>query len=601
MAKENNNIPPTPGPGPGKNARRAMPVQKPKDLSKTLKKLWGYISEFKLKLFLVIFFVAFSTLTNLYTTSIVGTAIDKYILPGDFNGLAKVVAIITVLYITTSAFTWLQTQLCVNIAQNTVYKIRKHLFEELQQLPLKYFDTHPKGDIMSRITNDIDAIGNSLNVSLSQAIQSLLTIIGILVFMLMLSPVLTLVCILTIPILLLGTKFITKRSRRYFKEQQKVLGILNGNIEESITGQKVVKTFVKEEDEKKKLAKLNEDLRVVGINAQIFSGIIGPLSTLVNSLNYCFIAVAGAMLSINPGVITSFLIYSRQFSRPFNEIAMQYNTLLSAVAGAERVFEVMAEEPEPADDKNAQTLTNVDGRVDFENVCFEYEEGKPILKNINLYAKPGQTIALVGPTGAGKTTIINLLTRFYDIQSGTIKIDGKDITKLTRKSLRSSLGVVLQDSYLFSGTIMENIRYGRPSANDTEVKYAAMLAQAHEFIRRLPAGYDTEINEDNDSLSQGQKQMIAIARTILANPSILILDEATSNVDTRTEVKIQKAMLNLMEGRTSFVIAHRLSTIRNADLIAVLKDGEIVERGNHHELLAQKGFYNTLYMNQFSD
>ncbi len=601
MDNENKSIPAVPGSRRGKASARVIPPQKPKDLSKTLKKLWKYISEFKIKLFFAVFFVAFSTITNLFATTIVGTAIDKYILPGKFNELAKVIAGLSVLYIITSVFTWLQTQLCVVIAQNTVYKIRKDLFAKIQTLPLKYFDTNVKGDIMSRITNDVDTIANTLNVSLSQTIQSLLTIIGILVFMLMLSPIMTFACIITLPILLLGTKFITKKSRKFFKEQQNVLGILNGSIEESITGQKVIKTFVKEDYEQKRLSKLNHNLKSAGINAQIFSGIIGPLSTLVNSLNYCFIAVLGALCSIQPGVITSFLIYSRQFARPFNEIATQYNTLLSAVAGAERVFEVMDEKPEPEDDISAIELVNVDGRVDFENVFFEYEENKPVLKNINLYAKPGQTIALVGPTGAGKTTIINLLTRFYDIQSGIIKIDNKDITKLTRKSLRSALGIVLQDSYLFSGTIMENIRYGRPSATDSEVKYAAMLAQAHEFIRRLPCGYDTILNEDNDSISQGQKQMIAIARTILANPSILILDEATSNVDTRTEVKIQKAMLNLMRGRTSFVIAHRLSTIRNADLIAVLKDGEIVERGNHKELLNQKGFYHTLYMNQFSD
>ena len=595
MSKDNGAMPPL------RNQSRHMSVKKPKDMSKTLKTLWKYISVHKFKLFLVVFFIAFSTITNLYSTSIVGTAIDKYILPGKFNELAKVIAVLVVLYIATSAFTWIQTQLCVNIAQNTVYEIRKSLFASMQTLPLKYFDTHSKGDIMSRITNDVDAIGNSLNISLSQAIQSLLTIIGILVFMIILSPILTVVCIITLPILLFGTRLITKHSKVYFKKQQNVLGSLNGNIEETITGQKVIKTFVKEKAEKEKLSKLNKELCKVGINAQIFSGVIGPLSTLVNSINYCLIAVTGALFGINPGVITSFLIYSRQFSRPFNEIATQYNTLLAAVAGAERVFEVMAENPEPDDKTDAITMKDVSGRVDFENVTFGYDSSKPVLKNINLYAKSGQTIALVGPTGAGKTTIINLLTRFYDIQKGSIKIDGIDITDITRKSLRKNLGIVLQDSYMFSGTIMENIRYGKPDATDAQVKNACMLAQAHEFIRRLPMGYDTVLGEDNNSISEGQKQMLSIARTILADPSILILDEATSNVDTRTEVKIQKAMLNLMKGRTSFVIAHRLSTIRNADLIAVLKDGEIVERGNHKELLDKKGFYYTLYMNQFNN
>ena len=428
-----------------------------------------------------------------------------------------------------------------------------------------------------------------------------MTIIGIFIFMLVLNPILTVVTVATIPFLFLMTKFITKRSRVYFVKQQVALGALNGNIEEVISGQKVVKTFVKEKYELEKMEVLNQELKKVGTNAQIFSGFMGPCSTFINSCSYALIVVVGALVGITPGVITSFLIYSRQFGRPFNEIATQYNTLLSAVAGAERVFTVMEQLPEPADDEDAIELKDINGRVDFDDVCFSYEEGHPILKNINLYAKSGQTIALVGPTGAGKTTIINLLTRFYDIQSGSIKIDGTDIRKIKRNSLRETLGIVLQDSYLFTGTIMENIRYGRLDATDEEVIEAAKLAQAHEFIRRLNNGYDTELSEDTDTLSQGQKQMIAIARTILADPKILVLDEATSNVDTRTEVKIQRAMLNLMEGRTSFVIAHRLSTIRNADLIAVLKDGEIIERGNHTELLEKKGFYYSLYMNQFSE
>lgn len=591
----NNNIP------PNKGQKRAMPVQKPKEMKKTLLRLWHYVSIHKLKLFLVFFFVTFSVLTNLVSTRIVGTAIDRYVLPGRFGELSKVIAVLVVVYALSASFTWLMTQLCVNVSQNTVFAIRKDLFDKMQSLPLKYYDTTSKGDIMSRITNDVDNISLSLNTSLSQAFQSALMIVGVLGFMLSLSLPLTFVCLLAIPVLFIITKAITKRSRVYFKEQQRVLGALNGNIEESITGQKVIKTFVKEDDELERLTIMNEELRKAGTNAQIFSGLMGPASTLINSLCYGLIAVTGAIIGISPGVITSFLIYSKQFARPFNELAMQYNTLLSAIAGAERVFQVMDQEPEPADDKDALVLDNVKGRVDFKDVCFAYEENHPILKHIDLYAEPGQTIALVGPTGAGKTTIINLLTRFYDIQQGIISIDGKDITHLTRDSLRSSLGIVLQDTYLFTGTIMENIRYGRLDASDAEVKQAAILSQAHEFIRRLPQGYDTELSEDNDSLSQGQKQMIAIARTMLANPKILILDEATSNVDTRTEIKIQKAMLNLMKGKTSFVIAHRLSTIRNADLIAVLKDGEIVERGNHKELLAAKGFYYDLYMNQFSN
>lgn len=594
MAENKNSMPM--GRGNGHSAPK-----KPKNTINTLKKLWKYISVHKVKLFIVFFMVFFTTLTSIISTRVVGTAIDNYIIPGRFNALAKVIAILAVMYILSALFTWLQTQLSVNLAQNTVFEIRRDLFNKLQTLPLKYFDTNSKGDIMSRITNDVDAIANSLNVSLVQAVQSLMTIVGIFVFMLILNPLLTVVTVATIPLLLLMTKIITRRSRLYFVKQQVALGALNGNIEEVISGQKVVKTFVKEKYELEKMDVLNQELKKVGTNAQIFSGFMGPCSTFINSCSYAFIVVVGALAGITPGVITSFLMYSRQFGRPFNEIATQYNTLLSAVAGAERVFTVMEQLPEPDDHKDAVELKNSSGRVDFEDVCFSYDEGHPILKHINLYGKPGQTIALVGPTGAGKTTIINLLTRFYDIQSGTIKIDGIDIRKIKRESLRSALGIVLQDSYLFSGTIMENIRYGRLDATDDEVIEAAKLAQAHEFIRRLNNGYETQLSEDTDTLSQGQKQMIAIARTILADPSILILDEATSNVDTRTEVKIQKAMLNLMEGRTSFVIAHRLSTIRNADLIAVLRDGEIIERGNHNELLAQKGFYYSLYMNQFSE
>lgn len=604
MSDEQKNIPPVkimPGPGGGNRGFRGKPVEKPKALMPTLKRLWNYLSIHKLKLILIVALVVFTTLSSLFGTKIIGTAIDDYILLGRFDELYKVLSLLLVVYLLASLFTWAQTQLSVNLAQNTVYSIRKELFDKLEHLPLKFFDTRSRGDIMSRVTNDIDNISNALNTSLSQVISSALTVSGILVFMLILSPLLTVVCLVTIPLLFFITKFITKHSRVFFKSQQKALGELNGKIEEAISGQKVIKVFVKEDEEIAAFNELNEQLRVVGIKAQIFSGLMGPSSTMVNSLSYALIAVIGAVANINIGVITSFLIYSRQFSRPFNEISMQYNNLLSAIAGAERVFEVMDQLPEPKDLEDAVTLDNIEGKVTFEGVDFSYNEGNPILKGINLYANPGQTIALVGPTGAGKTTIINLLTRFYDIQSGTISIDGINICNIKRDSLRSTLGIVLQDTYLFSGTIMENIRYGRLDATDEEVIKASTLANAHEFVRRLPNGYQTILSEDTDSLSQGQKQMLAIARAILADPKILILDEATSNVDTRTEVKIQAAMLNLMQGRTSFVIAHRLSTIRNADLIAVINNGEIIERGNHKELLTKKGFYYNLYINQFNE
>ena len=586
--------------GGGRGDRHAAP-QKPKNTVATLKKLWKYISVHKVKLIIVFFLVLFTTLTTLISTRAVGTAIDNYVLPGKFGALAKVIAGLVVLYLLSALFTWLQTQLCVNLAQNTVFEIRKDLFNKLQTLPLKYFDTNSKGDIMSRVTNDVDAIANSLNVSLVQAVQSLMTIIGIFIFMLVLNPILTVVTVATIPFLFLMTKFITKRSRVYFVKQQVALGALNGNIEEVISGQKVVKTFVKEKYELEKMEVLNQELKKVGTNAQIFSGFMGPCSTFINSCSYALIVVVGALAGITPGVITSFLIYSRQFGRPFNEIATQYNSLLSAVAGAERVFTVMEQLPEPADDENAIELKDINGRVDFDDVCFSYEEGHPILKNINLYAKSGQTIALVGPTGAGKTTMIKLLMRYYDVNSGAILVDGHNIKDFNRGELREMFGMVLQDTWLFSGSIKENIRYGRLNASDEEVIEAAKAAHVHHFIKTLPDGYNMVLNEESSNISQGQKQLLTIARAILADPKILILDEATSSVDTRTELLIQKAMDNLMEGRTSFVIAHRLSTIKDADLILVINDGDIVEQGNHEELLAKGGFYANLYNSQFAD
>lgn len=588
-------------PGGRHRGNRGAAVEKPKNIGKTVARLWKYVGKHRFKLILVVVFVIASTIINLRGTGLIGSTIDDYIIPGDFDGLKTALLRLAFIYMLSALFSWTQLRLAVNLAQHTVTDLRRDLFDKLQVLPLKFFDTTARGDIMSRITNDVDTVSNALNAGISQLISSLFTICGILYFMLRYSPRLTLVTVLTIPALLAATHLITKHSRVYFKQQQKVLGELNGLIEESITGQKVIKVFVKENDVIERLDTVNTSLKEIGVKAQVSSGIMGPVSTFINNLSYGFVAIAGALMNINLGVITSFLLYSRQFARPFSEISQLFNTLLSAVAGAERIFDIMEMDPEPADLENAVELTDVKGRVDFENVDFSYVEGTPILKDINLYAKPGQTIALVGPTGAGKTTIINLLTRFYDIQKGKISIDGKNIFDLKRSSLRKRLGIVLQDTYLFSGTIYENIAYGRPDATAAQVKEAAILANAHEFIRRLPQGYDTVLSEDSDTISQGQKQMLAIARTILADPSILILDEATSNVDTRTEVKIQQAMLTLMKGRTSFVIAHRLSTIRNADLIAVLRDGEIIERGSHKELMQKRGFYHELYMNQFSE
>lgn len=584
---------------------RMTNTKKPKNTKQTLNRLWKLLAGQRLKLIIVAVFVTLSTISNLLGTRLVGVAIDEFIVPNDFSGLLKLLIFLSAVYITGAILNRIQILLSVKISQIVVTDLRQKLFEKFQTLPLKFFDTNAHGDLMSRATNDIDTIANSLNISLSQAISSLITIIGSLFFMLMLSPILTIVTFISLPILFFITSFITKRSKIYFKKQQNVLGELNGKVEEIIPSQKVIKVFVKESDEINEFSILNKNLNQVGIQAQIFSGLMGPVSTMINGVNYALITLAGSILAvyklITIGDITSFVMYTKQFTRPFNELANQYNMLILAVVGAERVFDILDSEPEPMDKENAVELKDVKGKVVFDNVTFSYNDKKTVLKNVCITANPGETIALVGPTGAGKTTIINLLTRFYDIQKGKISIDGINITDIKRNSLRKSLGIVLQDTYLFTGTIRDNIKYGKLDASESEIKQAAVLANAHEFIHRLPDGYDTILAEDDDTLSQGQKQMIAIARAILADPSILILDEATSNVDTRTEVKIQKAMLNLMKGRTSFVIAHRLSTIRNADLIAVIDDGKIIERGNHKELLSKKGFYYNLYMNQFND
>ncbi len=584
---------------------RMTNTKKPKNTKQTLKRLWKLLSGQRVKLIIVAVFVTLSTIANLLGTRLIGVAIDKFIVPNDFSGLLKLLIFLSAVYITGAILNRIQILLSVKISQIVVTDLRQKLFEKFQTLPLKFFDTNAHGDLMSRATNDIDTIANSLNISLSQAISSLITIVGSLFFMLVLSPILTIVTFISLPILFFITSFITKRSKIYFKRQQNVLGELNGKIEEIIPSQKVIKVFVRENDEISEFSKLNENLSQVGIQAQIFSGLMGPVSTMINGINYALITLAGSILAvyklITIGDITSFVMYTKQFTRPFNELANQYNMLILAVVGAERVFDILDREPEPRDKENAIELKDIKGKVIFDNVTFSYNEEKTVLKNVSITANPGETIALVGPTGAGKTTIINLLTRFYDIQKGEISIDDINITDIKRNSLRKSLGIVLQDTYLFTGTIRDNIKYGKLDASESEIKQAAVLANAHEFIHRLPDGYDTILTEDDDTLSQGQKQMIAIARAILADPSILILDEATSNVDTRTEVKIQKAMLNLMKGRTSFVIAHRLSTIRNADLIAVIDDGKIIERGNHKDLLLKKGFYYNLYMNQFND
>lgn len=588
----------------GRHNHGMMQHRKPKNTSKTLRRICGYLPKYWHILLISVLCTAFVAFGTIYATRLIGVAIDKYITVLDFRGLLKICGLLAVLYISSSIFTWLQGYLMLWMGQDITADIRKEIFQKFQVLPLSYYAHTTNGELMSRVTNDVDNISTMLNSAVSQILQSVLTVIGTLSMMLYLSVPMAVAVMAVIPVMLIAVGIITKHSRVYFKEKQETLGNLNGYVEEVISGQKVVKVFCREEQETEAFSKWNDALRDVGVRAEIFAGIVGPLMTVLNNLTYGIVVIVGGMMMVfgmgnmSLGIISNFIIYSKQFIRPFNELANQMNTILSAIAGAERVFEVLDAEEEPKDDADAVKLSHMDGNVVMEDVSFSYENENPTLQHINLSAKSGQTIALVGPTGAGKTTIINLLSRFYDVDSGKITIDGVDIRHICRKDLRSSLGIVLQDTYLFTDTIRENIRYGRLDATDEEIEKAAKLSNAHEFIKRLPDGYDTVLSDGGGNLSQGQRQMLAIARAILANPSILILDEATSSVDTRTELRIQDAMENLMKGRTNFVIAHRLSTIRNADFIAVIDHGKMIECGSHEELMAKGGFYCNLYTNQ---
>lgn len=591
------------GPGPGGHASRFAPVRKPQNINATLKRLWTYLSRQKSTLFVAFFMAVVSSLLDLIGPFLLGRAIDRYIIPQDFTGLLYISLLMLAIYLLAAFSVFFQNYLMVGVTQKTVGDLRRDLFNKLQTLPLVFFDTRPHGELMSRLTNDVDNVNNTLNTSVIAVLSSLITLTGSLAMMLYLSPILTLVSLAIIPLMLLLTRKITDRTRTLFVEQQTSLGALNGIIEETLSGQKVIKVFNREEESLQEFGLCNDRLKKVGMRAQIFSGLIGPLMNVLNNLSFALVASAGGLLAIKNivtvGVIASFISYIRFFGRPLNELANQFNMIQSAIAGAERVFEILDERPEAEDDRSGNGLEQIKGEVTFKDVTFSYEKEAPVLKKVGFTASPGQVVALVGPTGAGKTTIINLLARFYDLDQGTIFLDGLDLRSINRERLRSFLGIVLQDTYLFGETVRENIRYGRLDATDEEVEEAARVANAEQFILRLPEGYETMLTEDGGNLSQGQRQLLAIARAILADPRILILDEATSSVDTRTEIQIQEAMLRLMEGRTSFVIAHRLSTIRNADLILVIKDGEIIERGNHQELLAAEGFYYELYSSQF--
>ncbi len=596
-------VPPIMGPrgGPGQHLLRQQ--ERARNVRGTLRRIWGYLRHQAGGLIAAALLVAAGSGLALLGPFLMGKAIDDYILSQDLAGLARTALLMLGVYLSSSLVTWLQTYVMAGVAQRAVRDIRRDLFARLQMLPLRYFDQHTHGELMSRLTNDVENISNVLSESVTQLIASFLGIVGVAAVMFGINARLAAVSLTTIPLMILISEWIARRTRQGFREQQRTLGELNGIIEETITGQRAVKAYVREEAAIAAFDDANRRLRRASSMAQILSGAIGPLGNLVNNTAFAIVAGVGGWMAVQNlatvGTIASFVNYARQFAQPLNQVANLYSSIQSAIAGAERVFEVVDQPPELPDAPDAHPLTDVKGEVVFDDVCFGYEKDVPVLKHVDLRAEPGQTIALVGPTGAGKTTIVNLLTRFYDIDGGSIGIDGLDIRQVQRDSLRRQLGIVLQDTFLFSATVMENIRYGRLEASDEEVVAAARLANADPFIQRLPQGYATPLSERGSNLSQGQRQLLSIARAILADPGILVLDEATSSVDTRTEAHIQEAMLRLMEGRTSFVIAHRLSTIREADLILVIDQGEIVERGTHAELLAAKGFYHRLYFSQF--
>lgn len=580
-----------PGGPPGDRFKEAAQV---KDRKGTIARLWHYLRHERARLTIALLLIAGTSGLGLLGPLLMGRAIDNYISTGDMAGLGRLMLLMLAVYIGVSILTWLQARVMSQVALRTVHLLRKDIFAKLQRLPLKFFDTRPHGDTMSRITNDVETINQILTEGAAQIVSSVLTGIGVIVLMLWLQPVLAVVSIVSlVSWSLVVNRIIGPRTRVGFRAQQRQLGVLNGLIEETISGERTVMAYNQEQVRIGEFEAANEELRVHSVKAQTFAGVVGPVMNFVNNFSIALVAAAGGWLAVDGrttvGVVASFLSYTRQLSQPINQISQMYNQLQSALAGAERIFEIL-DEP---DEINAASTRNVitRGEVQFRDVSFSYDGVAPILKHVYLDAKPGSVTALVGPTGAGKTTIINLLTRFYEIDSGEILIDGVNLRDINKEELRRQLGIVLQDGFLFAGTVMENIRYGRLDATDEEVMAAAATAQADEFIRHLPEGYFTELTERGGNVSQGQRQLITIARALLANPRILILDEATSNVDTRTERYIQEGMTRLMEGRTSFVIAHRLSTIRGADQILVINQGEIIERGTHAELLDQGGFY----------
>lgn len=612
MAEQRTRRPHGPMGGPG---RGMMPGEKPKDFKNSIEKLVRYLGRYWYAIVAVMIFAAVSTVFSVAGPKVMARATNalveglgkKIARTGsiDFTYIAKVLLFTLGLYICSAVFSFIQGMIMTGITQKTCYRMRKEISEKINRMPMKYFESRTYGEVLSRITNDVDTLGQSLNQSVTQIITSVATLVGTLVMMISISGIMTLISLVILPVSAILISFIIKHSQKYFRQQQEYLGHINGQVEEVYGGHLVVQAYNKQESTIKKFEDTNQILFQSAWKSQFLSGLMQPIMQFVGNLGYVGVAISGGLLAIRGtigvGEIQAFIQYVRNFTQPIQQIAQVANMLQSMSAASERVFEFLDEEEEELTVEHAVHLDHVDGYVDFSHVSFGYNPGQIIIRDFSAHVTPGQKIAIVGPTGAGKTTMVKLLMRFYDVTGGAIQVDGHDIRDFNRQELRDAFGMVLQDTWLFKGSIMENIRYGRLDATDEEVIEAAKAAHAHHFIQTLPGGYQMELNEDASNVSQGQKQLLTIARAILADNPILILDEATSSVDTRTEVRIQKALDNLMRGRTSFIIAHRLSTIRNADLILVMKDGDIIEQGTHEQLLVQKGFYADLYNSQFEE
>lgn len=598
----------------GRGPMGRMNAEKPKNAGRTLLRLLKYIGSSKGILIAILSIMLVVTAIDLAVPWVQGEAINTIVYDKltDFttvnwhgvHGLLFYLGILAVLYFFSAILSFFSSKLAIVLSLKTVYKLRRELFEKISTLPIKYTDTHRHGDIMSRMTNDVENVSNTVSQSIASLFSGMITLIGTLVIMVTISPIMTVIAFVAIPLTLLVSTILTKAMRKYYVKQQKLLGALNGHIEEMVTGYNTVVAYGKEDDEREKFAEISEELRKTGIKAKVWGGIMGPCMNLIGNIQYLLVAGFGGYFALSKGAfaikigdIQKMLQYSKKFTRPINELANQFTAILTALAGAERIFDILDGESEIDEGRKS---VDVKGNIEFSNIDFSYKEGEQVLRKFSLSVKSGQKIAIVGATGSGKTTVVNLLTRFYEVDGGSIKIDGVDIRNIPKRELREAIGIVLQDTVLFSDSIRQNIMYGNFDADEESMKKAAAMARASEFIERLPDGYDTQLSEAGRNISQGQRQLLSIARAILKDPKILILDEATSSVDTRTEMNIQSAMVALMKNRTSLIIAHRLSTIRDADVIVVISGGKVVEAGNHDELLEKKGEYYKLYSSQFA-